>query len=48
MLHAESDEHLDQYTRHVLIVTNGVQDAVEDPVETSEAFAPFRHDLNYG
>ena len=44
----ESDELLDQHTRYALIVTNGVQDAVGDPVETSEAFARFRHDLNFG
>ena len=47
-LHVESDELLDQHTRYALIVTNGVQDAVGDPVETSEAFARFRHDLNFG
>src|SRR2546428_13405343 len=47
-LHAESDELLDQHSRYALIVTNGVQDAVGDPVETSEAFARFRHDLNFG
>ena len=47
-LHAESDELLDQYTRYALIVTNGVQDAVGDPVETSKAFARLRHDLHFG
>lgn len=48
MLHVESDELLDQHTRYALLVTNGIQDAGGDPVETSEAFARFRHDLNFG
>ena len=48
MLHVESDELLDQHTRYALIVSNGVQDAVGDPIETSEAFARFRHNLNFG
>ena len=47
-LHVESDELLDQHTRYALIVTRGVRDAAGDPVESSEAFRRFRHDLNFG
>jgi pimeloyl-ACP methyl ester carboxylesterase len=47
-LHAESDELLDQHTRYALIVTNGLRDAEGRPVEASEAFCRFRHDLNFG
>src|SRR5918994_3848995 len=32
-LHAESDELLDQHTRYLLVVTNGVLDAAGDPSE---------------
>ena len=48
MLHMESDELLD--ATHPLCADRDslLQDAVGDPVETSEAFARFRHDLNYG
>ena len=48
MLHVESDALLEQHTRYALIVTNGIHDADGDPVETSEAFARFRHNLNFG
>ncbi len=47
-LHAESDQFLDQHTRYALIVTSGVQDLLGDPVEPSQAFERFRHDLNFG
>jgi hypothetical protein len=47
-LHVESDELLDQHTRYALIVTRGVHDADGQPVETSDEFARFRHDLNFG
>ena len=47
-LHVESDELLDQHTRYALIVTRGVRDADGEPVEPSEAFERFRHDLNFG
>src|SRR5712691_12375744 len=47
-LFVSSDQHLDQHTRYLLIVTNGVRDAAGDPIEGSEAFARFRHDLNFG
>jgi hypothetical protein len=46
-LHAESDELLDQHTRYLVIVTNGVRDTRGDPVETGD-FGRFRHDLNFG
>src|SRR6187455_2849098 len=47
-LHVESDELLDQHARYALIVTHGVRDADGLPVEPSEAFERFRHDLNFG
>lgn len=47
-LYAESDELLDQHTRYALIVTNGLHDAQGMPIEASEAFRRFRHDLNFG
>jgi hypothetical protein len=47
-LHIESDQLLDQHTRYALIVTNGVLDADGRPVQASEAFTRFRHDLNFG
>lgn len=47
-LFAQSDEHLDQDTSYLLVVTNGVHDAAGDPVEASDSFANFRHLLNYG
>jgi fermentation-respiration switch protein FrsA (DUF1100 family) len=48
MLHVESDELLNQHTRYALIVTRGVHDAAGQPVEASDEFARFRHDLNFG
>jgi hypothetical protein len=47
-LHVESDQLLSQHTRYALIVTNGVLDANEQPVQASDAFTDFRHDLNFG
>ena len=47
-LHAESDELLDQHSRYALIVTNGLHDAQGNPIEPSETFQRFRHDLNFG
>src|SRR5262245_17385130 len=47
-LHVESDELLEQHTRYALVVTRGVHDADGQPVEASDAFAHFRHDLNFG
>ena len=43
-LHAESDQLLDQHTRYLLVVTNGVKDGAGDPIESSS----FLQDLNYG
>jgi len=47
-LHVESDELLDQHTRYALIVTRGIHDSDGQPVEASDEFARFRHDLNFG
>ena len=44
-LHVQSDELLDQHTRYALIITNGLRDADGRPVEASEAFRNFRHDV---
>lgn len=43
-LHAESDQLLDQHTRYLLVVTNGVKDGAGDPIEASS----FLESLNYG
>jgi hypothetical protein len=48
VLYAESDQLLDQHTRYALIVTNGVLDEHGQPVQASEDFTRFRHDLNFG
>lgn len=47
-LFAESDEHLDQHTSYLLVVTNGIHDAAGDPIEISDSFEDFGHDLNFG
>jgi hypothetical protein len=47
-LHVESDQLLDQHTRYALIVTRGVKDTDGEPIEPSENFERFRHDLNFG
>jgi len=47
-LFVQSDRHLDQHTSYLLIVTKGVHDAAGDPIEASDSFAHFRHDLNFG
>jgi len=47
-LFAESDQHLDQHTSYLLVVTDGVRDAAGDPIEASEDFVRFRHNLNFG
>lgn len=44
-LFAESDELLDEHAVYGLVVTRAVRDAAGDPVEPSEAFRRFRHDL---
>src|SRR5262249_50010916 len=38
----------EQHTRYALVVTRGVRDADGLPVEPSETFERFRHDLNFG
>ena len=43
-LHAESDQLLDQHSRYLLVVTNGVKDGAGDPIDASS----FLQDLNYG
>ena len=47
-VHVESDEVLRQTARYAVIVTNGIQDTSGRPVQASDAFDDFRHDLNYG
>jgi hypothetical protein len=47
-LFVQSDQHLEQDTSYLLVVTDGVRDAAGDAVEASDAFAHFRHDLNFG
>jgi hypothetical protein len=47
-LFVQSDERLSQGASYLLIITNGVRDAGGDPVEASDDFAHFRHDLNFG
>ncbi len=43
-LFAESDEHLDQRSNYLLIVTNGVHDASGNPIQAAKGF----HDLDEG
>lgn len=47
-LFVQSDEHLDQHTSYLLVVTKGVHDTTGDPIEVSDLFAHFRHNLNFG
>jgi len=47
-LFVQSDQHLEQRTSYLVIVTKGVHDAAGDPIETSDSFAHFRRDLNFG
>jgi len=42
-LFVSSDQHLDQHTRYLLIVTKGVRDAAGDPIRASEEFRELRH-----
>jgi hypothetical protein len=44
-LHVQSDQLLDQHTRYALIATNGIQDVNGNPVDATEAFRNFRHDV---
>src|SRR5262245_32378429 len=43
-LYAESDELLDEHTRYLLIVTDGVHDAAGDPVAAPQGFLRLLHD----
>jgi hypothetical protein len=47
-LQVESDQLLDQHTRYVLIVTDGLEDTNGQAVQASTDFGRFRHDLNFG
>src|SRR5882672_7110029 len=47
-LHVESDEVLRQTARYAVIVTNSIRDTSGRPVQASDAFDDFRHDLNHG
>lgn len=47
-LFVESDQHLDQDTTYLLLVTDGIHDAGGDPIEASQDFLGFRHNLNFG
>src|SRR5215213_5196744 len=47
-LHVQADEQLEQHTRYALVVTGGVRDGRGAPVEASESFRRFRHELNFG
>lgn len=47
-LFAESDQHLDQGANYLLVITDGVRDASGDPIEASQDFQDFRHNLNFG
>ena len=44
-LHVESDQLLDQHTEYALVVTNGLRDTHGRPVQASEAFRDFRHQV---
>jgi hypothetical protein len=44
-LHVQSDELLDQHTRYALLVTRGLRSADGIPVQASEAFRNFRHEV---
>jgi hypothetical protein len=41
-LFVQSDQHLDQHTLYLLIVTDGVHDAAGDPIKASEEFRELR------
>ena len=46
-LHVTADDVLDQHTRYVLVVTNGVKDTNGNPIGSTE-FKRFRRGLNFG
>lgn len=47
-LHVESDALLDQHTRYALVVSSGLRDPGGRPIEASDGFLRFRHDLDFG
>ena len=47
-LFAESNDHLDEDSNYLLVVTTGVHDAAGNPIAASDDFADFRRDLNFG
>lgn len=44
----QPDEHLEQYTKYSVIVTDGVRDAAGDPIETPEGFMQMRQKISGG
>ena len=42
-LFVSSDRHLDQHSRYLLIVTDGIHDAAGNPIRASEEFRELRH-----
>lgn len=47
-LFAESNDHLDEDSNYLLVVTTGVHDVAGNPIAASDDFADFRRDLNFG
>jgi hypothetical protein len=47
-LHAQSDEHLEQHTTYLLVVTTGVHDTAGDPIEPAASFMALSRPLNPG
>ena len=47
-LFAESNDHLDEDSNYLLVVTTGVHDAGGNPIAAGDDFADFRHDDNFG
>jgi hypothetical protein len=47
-LFAESNDHLDEDSNYLLVVTTGVRDAGGNPIAAGDDFADFRHDDNFG
>jgi len=47
-LHVESDELLEQHSQYVLIVTRGVRDLANEPLEASGEFQAFQHGKKIG
>src|SRR5216684_1395588 len=47
-LFVESNDHLDQDSNYLVVVTSGVHDAAGDPIEAADDFRQFRRDENFG